>query len=443
VQLNATVSPSAATGTVQFENGTTPIGSPVTVSVGTASTTTSSLPVGNLTLNAVFTPASGNGYAGSTGTTAFTVTPIPTTTVLTTTPSGTAISETSVRLTATVSPTAATGTVQFENGTTPIGSPVTVSGGTASTTTSSLPVGTLTLNADFTGTGDYASSMGTTSFVVAPLTSTTTTVQTVPSGPVFQGASVRLTATVTPTAATGTVQFENGTTPIGSPVTVSGGTASTTTTSLPVGNLTLHAVFTAASGNGYAGSTGTTPFVVDPVTATTTTVSATPASPQKLGTSVTLTATVSPAAAPGTVQFVVGSTDLGSPVTVTGGTASTTSTLPPGQSTVTAVFTPSAGSGYAASSGSTTYEITGHTGKGYWLVASDGGVFAYGDASFYGSTGGQTLNKPIVGIATTPDGKGYWLVASDGGVFAYGDASFYGSTGGQTLNKPIVGSAGA
>jgi hypothetical protein len=80
-------------------------------------------------------------------------------------------------------------------------------------------------------------------------------------------------------------------------------------------------------------------------------------------------------------------------------------------------------------------------GGGYWLVASDGGIFAYGDAAFYGSTGGLRLNKPIVGMAPTPDGKGYWLVASDGGIFAFGDAAFYGSTGSLTLNKPIVGMA--
>ena len=80
-------------------------------------------------------------------------------------------------------------------------------------------------------------------------------------------------------------------------------------------------------------------------------------------------------------------------------------------------------------------------GGGYWLVASDGGTFAFGDATFYGSTGGQHLNRPIVGMAATPDGGGYWLVASDGGTFAFGDATFYGSTGGQHLNRPIVGMA--
>ena len=77
--------------------------------------------------------------------------------------------------------------------------------------------------------------------------------------------------------------------------------------------------------------------------------------------------------------------------------------------------------------------VSGHTAvaSGYWLVASDGGVFAYGDARFYGSTGSLHLNEPIVGMAATPDGEGYWLVASDGGIFAFGDAGFYGSTGGH------------
>jgi hypothetical protein len=81
------------------------------------------------------------------------------------------------------------------------------------------------------------------------------------------------------------------------------------------------------------------------------------------------------------------------------------------------------------------------TGKGYWLVGSDGGIFAYGDAVFYGSVGGAEQKKPIVAITATPFGKGYWLVASDGGVFAYGDARFLGSTGGVHLNQPIVGLA--
>ena len=120
-------------------------------------------------------------------------------------------------------------------------------------------------------------------------------------------------------------------------------------------------------------------------------------------------------------------------------------------------------------------------GKGYWLVAADGGVFTYGDAGFFGSKGGSglqapivgmaptptangywlvtnignvypfgdatqyggpgRLNAPVVGIAATPTGKGYWLVAADGGVFSFGDAPFYGSMGGKHLNAPVVGIA--
>jgi hypothetical protein len=78
-------------------------------------------------------------------------------------------------------------------------------------------------------------------------------------------------------------------------------------------------------------------------------------------------------------------------------------------------------------------------GDGYWLVASDGGVFSFGDAGFQGSTGGLPLNAPVVGIAATPDGGGYWLTASDGGIFNYGDAGFFGSMGGQPMVSPVVG----
>jgi hypothetical protein len=81
------------------------------------------------------------------------------------------------------------------------------------------------------------------------------------------------------------------------------------------------------------------------------------------------------------------------------------------------------------------------TGDGYWLVGSDGGVFAFGDAGFHGSMGGQSLAQGMVGMAATPSSAGYWLVAADGGVFAFGDARFQGSMGGQRLNSPVVGMA--
>jgi outer membrane protein assembly factor BamB len=80
-------------------------------------------------------------------------------------------------------------------------------------------------------------------------------------------------------------------------------------------------------------------------------------------------------------------------------------------------------------------------GGGYWMVASDGGIFAFGDAGFSGSMGGRPLARPMVGMAPVPNGDGYWTVASDGGVFAFGGAPFLGSMGGRALAAPVVGMA--
>ena len=78
------------------------------------------------------------------------------------------------------------------------------------------------------------------------------------------------------------------------------------------------------------------------------------------------------------------------------------------------------------------------TGTGYYEVTANGDVYAFGTAPFYGSMGGVSLAKPVVGAALDPETGGYWLVASDGGVFAF-HAPFYGSMGGQYLAKPVVG----
>lgn len=84
------------------------------------------------------------------------------------------------------------------------------------------------------------------------------------------------------------------------------------------------------------------------------------------------------------------------------------------------------------------------SGRGYWIAASDGGVFALGDArTDIGSLGGHPLNAPVVGIAATATGNGYWLVGSDGGVFCFGDAPMFGSMGGHHLNAPVVGMVAA
>jgi hypothetical protein len=77
-------------------------------------------------------------------------------------------------------------------------------------------------------------------------------------------------------------------------------------------------------------------------------------------------------------------------------------------------------------------------GHGYWLVATDGGIFSFGDASFHRSTGAIGLAQPIAGMPSTPLGHGVWLVARDGGSFGFGDAAFYGSMGGVNLGTKSV-----
>jgi ligand-binding sensor domain-containing protein len=74
-------------------------------------------------------------------------------------------------------------------------------------------------------------------------------------------------------------------------------------------------------------------------------------------------------------------------------------------------------------------------GHGYWLVASDGGIFAF-DAPFYGSMGGKNLNKPI--SAMVGGTAGYLMVAEDGGIFAFGNTPFFGSLGAHPPTDPIV-----
>ena len=78
-------------------------------------------------------------------------------------------------------------------------------------------------------------------------------------------------------------------------------------------------------------------------------------------------------------------------------------------------------------------------GNGYWFVARDGGIFSYGDAKFFGSTGGMPLSQPIVSMTTTRTGKGYWFSSAGGSVYSFGDAGFCGSVGGTRLNSPNVG----
>ncbi len=188
----------------------------------------------------------------------------------------------------------------------------------------------------------------------APPTSTTSLVVS-PASPVDQGSPVTLTATITPSVAAGTVQFKDGVTNLGNPVIVSNGTVSATTSRLSRGSHRLTAVFSPSDPSAFSQSTSppvnlTVFGLTDAMTATTTTLTVAPAFPVAQGSPVTLTATITPPVAAGTVQFKDGVTNLGNPVTVSNGTAlGTVSTLSGGSHQLTAVFSPSDPSAFGPS----------------------------------------------------------------------------------------------
>ncbi len=163
-------------------------------------------------------------------------------------------------LTATVRPSSIAGTVQFKDGSSNIGGPVAVSGGTAATTTTLAP-GNHSLTAIFTPTSlsdRDASTSPVISGVVnalAVVKATTTTFTVIPSGPVTQGVPVILIAQVTPVNAAGTVQFMDGDTPLGTPRPVFSGFALTVTSQLTKGTHALTATFAPADPGTFAAST--------------------------------------------------------------------------------------------------------------------------------------------------------------------------------------------
>ncbi|OKI73879.1 Ig-like domain repeat protein [Micromonospora sp. CB01531] len=96
---------------------------------------------------------------------------------------------------------------------------------------------------------------------------------------------------------------------------------------------------------------------------TTTSLAVSPASPVSQGTEVTLTATVSPATATGTVEFRRGASSLGT-ATVSGGKAVlATTALPVGTFSLSAAFTPADATAYKPSaSGATSFQVTAAAG---------------------------------------------------------------------------------
>jgi hypothetical protein len=176
-------------------------------------------------------------------------TPIATTTALTATPGSTSFGA-PVTLTATISPAstrsvAPTGAVDFFSGSTLLGSG-TVSNDVATLATTALTVGTDSITAEYLGDPNYDASTSKADTVAITQATTTTAVSFSPAEPVL-GQSTTLTAIITPAATgpaspTGTVEFFDGSTLLGSG-TVSSDTASLATTALPLGTSTITATY--------------------------------------------------------------------------------------------------------------------------------------------------------------------------------------------------------
>jgi hypothetical protein len=275
--------------------------------------------------------------------------------------------------------------MQFKDGSTNIGDPVAVSNGTASTSTSTLAVGTHQLNAVFTPTNPKLYGPSTSppvSFTVSGAAATNTTLSAFSTAtPPVQGSSVVLAATVSPMTAAGTVQFRDGATNIGNAVAVTNGNASQTTTILTVGSHQLTAVFAPTDTNLYGTSTSSAvTFVISGATTTGATLDTAPTSPIVENTPMTMTATITPAAAIGSVQFRDGNTNIGAPVTVNNGTAKENATLGVGSHQLTAVFTPTNTSLYSSStSPGRTYDVRARPLLGAAAAVVPGGQDAPGD----------------------------------------------------------------
>ena len=356
VTLTATVTAAAPgsgtpTGTVTFSDAAGTIGT-ATLSGGTATLNTTSLPLGADSVTAAYN--GGSAFSGSTSSAVtVTVTKASTTTSLAASPATSSVYGESVTLTATVGGTGSpTGTVTFSDVAGTLGTG-TVSGGKATFSTSSLAVGSYSFTATYGGDANNSgSSSSALAYSVAK--ASTTTVDSGP-GTVVYGQSVTISATVAPVSPgagtpTGTVTFGS----LGTG-TLSGGKASVTTSSLPVGTTSV-AISYGGDGN-FSGSTGNTVSVTVNKAGTSSTLSSS-APTAAPGVSVTFTDTVVPVAPgagtpTGTVAFMDGSTTLGTG-TLSGGKATfSTSSLAIGSHSITAVY-----GGDGNFSGSTSNTVT-------------------------------------------------------------------------------------
>lgn len=329
VTLTANVTPGAASGTVTFKDGAATIGSEAVVG-GIATMTISSLTAGSHSLTAEYSGAV-NYMSSVSAPVTQTVNQNAAAVVLVSNPNPSTPNQT-VTLTATINPSSATGTVTFKDGAATIGSGV-VTAGVATMTIGSLASSTHSLTAVYSGDSNHSSAASAPVSQVVEKNNTTSTL-TSDTNPANVSQTITLTTTISPNAATGTVTFKDGVATIGTGA-ITGGVATMTTSALAVGSHSLTAVY----GGDTAYLTSASPAINQVIQKiTTTTVLASNINPSTPGQTITLTATVAPAAVVGTITFKDGATTIGTG-TLSGGVATmTTSALAADSHSLTAVY---------------------------------------------------------------------------------------------------------
>ena len=254
----------------------------------------------------------------------------PTTTTLTSSPNPSTYTE-SVTITAAISPSTATGTVTFYVSSEVVGT-LTLVDGTASLTSSLLGVGANMLTASYSGDNLDAPSTSAVLIQNVGKAPTSVVLASSPNPSTFQE-PITLTATVSPATASGKITFFNGNQKLGIGV-VKAGVATLSLSTLPEGSNDLTASYS-GDGSDLPGTSPTLDQIVRVPTATTLTSSP---NPSNLNQSVTLSATVKPSAATGTVTFLHGSTVLGTGKLEKGTATLVISTLSAGSHALTASY---------------------------------------------------------------------------------------------------------
>ena len=370
VTLHANIAPSNATGSVEFFEGVTSLGT-AAVSAGAAALAPAVYSVGQHVFTAVFTPS--GCFAGSSALPdTHTVNPAPLTSGVLGTDVGSAVWAQPVTFTATLTPSAATGTVTFKDSLTTLGTAA-LSGGVAQITRSNLTVGYHGhLSATYNGDACYAAGFTAPSASLLVGRAPTTIGLTSDLNPAPFAGKVNLTATLSPAGSTGQVKFYDG----GNLFGTANLNSLTGVATLSISNLVVGAHNLTLSFNGdthFAPSTSAGPYVQNITMATTSVALSSDVTPSKYGQVITLTASMTPGNVVGMVEFFDGIHSLGTaPVGIGGNATLTLDTLSEGSHSLTASF--GDGTNYQASvSAVWTQVVTPDQAPVVTVIAPNGG----------------------------------------------------------------------